>query len=149
MTIPFFHWFFKLRKQRKQLIILRDKEGHQLTIKHIEIIQKIFSTITLDLGSQPPLNNHQFNFDNNSISTSPFKVSRTKDEQILIIYKNIRQIQQQLNYTNQSFQHLHQQTTKIFSIFVFFYPGKEDERNIKINFFFKLFLNFIIIIILY
>ena len=92
MTIPFFHWFFKLRKQRKQLITLRDKEGHQLTIKHIEIIQKIFSTITLDLGSQPPLNNHQFNFDNNSISTSPFKVSRTKDEQILIIYKDIRQV---------------------------------------------------------
>ena len=113
MTIPFFHWFFKLRKQRKQLIILRDKEGHQLTIKHIEIIQKIFSTITLDLGSQPPLNNHQFNFDNNSISTSPFKVSRTKDEQILIIYKNIRQIQQQLNYTNHSLQHVNQQTTKI------------------------------------
>ena len=34
MTIPFFYWFFKLRKQRKQLITLRNEEGHQLAIKH-------------------------------------------------------------------------------------------------------------------
>ena len=33
-TIPFFYWFFKLRKQRKQLITLRNEEGHQLEIKH-------------------------------------------------------------------------------------------------------------------
>ena len=59
MIIPFFHWFFKLRKQ---LITLRDKEGHQLTIKHIEIVQKRISIITLELGFQPPLNNHQFNY---------------------------------------------------------------------------------------
>ena len=34
MTIHFFYWFFKLRKQRKQLITLRNEEGHQLAIKH-------------------------------------------------------------------------------------------------------------------
>ena len=28
MTIPFFYWFFKLKKQRKQLITLRNEEGH-------------------------------------------------------------------------------------------------------------------------
>ena len=62
MDIPFFHWFFK---QRKQLITLRDEEGRQLTIKHIKSVQKIISIITSELGSRPPLNNHQFNFDNN------------------------------------------------------------------------------------
>ena len=51
MNIRFFHWFFKLRKQRKQLITLRDKEGHQLAIKHVEIVQKRISTITSELGS--------------------------------------------------------------------------------------------------
>ena len=59
-----------------------------------------FLTITLELGSQPLLNNHQFNFDNNSIFALPFKISRTKYEQSLIIYKDIRRVQQQLNYTN-------------------------------------------------
>ena len=34
MTIPFLYWFFKLRKQRKQLITLRNEEGHQLVIKY-------------------------------------------------------------------------------------------------------------------
>ena len=93
ITIPFFYWFFKLKKQRKQIITLRDKEGHQLAIKHSENIQKRILTITSELGSQPPLNNHQFNFDNNSISASPFKIPRTKDEQSLIIYKDIKQVQ--------------------------------------------------------
>ena len=110
MDIPFFHWFFK---QRKQLITLRNEEGYQLAIKHSKNIQKRISMITLELGSQPPLNNHQFNFHNNSISTSPFKIPRTKDEQSPIIYKDIRQVQQQLNYTNHSLQHLSQQTTTI------------------------------------
>ena len=55
MNIPFFHWFFKLRKQRKQLITLRDKEGHQLAIKHTEMNQKRISTITSKVSSQPPL----------------------------------------------------------------------------------------------
>ena len=64
----FFYWFFKLKKQRKQIVTLRDKEGHQLAIKHSKNIQKTILTITSELGSQPPLNNHQFNFDNNSIS---------------------------------------------------------------------------------
>ena len=91
MTIPFFYWFFLLRKQIKQIITLRNEEGHQLAIKHTENVQRI-STITS--GSQPPLNDHQFNFDNNSISTSPFKIPRTKDEQSLVIYKDIRQVQQ-------------------------------------------------------
>ena len=99
MTIPFFYWFFKLRKQ---LITLRNEEGHQLAIKHSENIQKIILTITSELSSQPPLNSHQFNFDNNSISASPFKISRTKDEQSPIIYKDIKQGQQQLNYINYS-----------------------------------------------
>ena len=72
-----------------------------------------FLTITLELGSQPLLNNHQFNFDNNSIFASIFKIPRTKDEQSPTIYKDIRQVQQQLNYTNHSLQHLTQQTTKI------------------------------------
>ena len=94
MIIPFFYWFFKLRKQRKQLITLRNEEGHQLAIKHSENIQKRISTITSELGSQPPLNNHQFNFDNNSISAPPFKIPRTKYEQSPIIYKDIRQVQQ-------------------------------------------------------
>ena len=53
MAIPFFYWFFKLRKQRKQLITLRNEEGHQLAIKHSENIQKRISTITSELGSQP------------------------------------------------------------------------------------------------
>ena len=133
MTISFFYWFFKLRKQIKQLITLRDNEEHQLALKHTKIIQKRISTITLELGSQPSLNNHQFNFDNNSISVSSFKIPRTKDEQSPIIYKDIRQVQQQLNYTNHSFQHLAQQTTKNFSIFVFFCPKREDRRNIKMS----------------
>ena len=34
ITIPFFYWFFKFKKQRKQITTLRDKEGHQLAIKH-------------------------------------------------------------------------------------------------------------------
>ena len=123
--------FSNLEKKKQQLITLRDKEWHQLAIKHTEIVQKRISTITSKLGSQPPLNNHQFNFDNNSIFASPFKISRTKDERSLIIYKDIRQVQQQLNnlfnlrtqkniniqkqlnYTNHSLQHLNQQTTKI------------------------------------
>ena len=102
MTIPFLYWFFKLRKQRKKLITLRNEKGHQLAIKHSENIQKIILTITSELSSQPPLNSHQFNFDNNSISASPFKISRTKDEQSPIICKDIRQVQQQLNFTNHS-----------------------------------------------
>ena len=118
MTIPFFYWFFLLRKQIKQIITLRNEERHQLAIKHSENVQKRILTITLELGSQPPLNNHQFNFDNNSIFVSPFKILRTKDEQSPIIYKDIRQVQQQLNYTNHSLQHLNQQTTK-FSQFLF------------------------------
>ena len=109
----FFYRFFILKKQRKQLITLRNKEGHRLAIKHSKNIQKRILTITLELDSQLPLNNHQFNFDNNSISVSPFKIPRTKDEQSPIIYKDIRQVQQQLNYTNHSLQHLTQQTTKI------------------------------------
>ena len=80
MKIPFFYWFFLLRKQIKQIITLRNEERHQLTIKHSENVQKRILTITLELGSQPPLNNHQFNFDNNSISVSPFKIPRSKDE---------------------------------------------------------------------
>ena len=87
MTIHFFYWFFLLIKQRKQIITLRNEDGHQLAIKHTKNVQRI-STIT----SQPPLNNHQFNFDNNSISASPFKIPRTKDEQSFIIYKDIRQV---------------------------------------------------------
>ena len=105
MTIHFFHWFFKLRKKRKQLITLRDEEGHKLALKHIEMIQKRISIRTSELGSQPPPNNHQFNFDNNSITASPFKILRTKDEQSPIIYKDIRQVQQQLNYTNHFLQY--------------------------------------------
>ena len=46
MTIPFFYWFFLLRKQRKQIITSRNEERHQLAIKHIENVQKIISTIT-------------------------------------------------------------------------------------------------------
>ena len=80
MTIPFFYWFFLLRKQIKQITTLRDKEGHQLAIKHSKNVQKRILTITSELGSQPPLNNHQFNFDNNSIFASPIKIPRTKDE---------------------------------------------------------------------
>ena len=34
VTIHFFCWFFKLRKQRKQSITLRNEEGHQLAINH-------------------------------------------------------------------------------------------------------------------
>ena len=36
MTIPFFYQFFL--KLRKQIITLRNEEGHQLTIKHSENI---------------------------------------------------------------------------------------------------------------
>ena len=36
MTIPFFYWFFLLRKQWKQIITLRNEERHQLAIKHSE-----------------------------------------------------------------------------------------------------------------
>ena len=46
MIFFFFHWFFKHRKQRKKLIILRDKEGHQLAIKHTKVIRKRISTTT-------------------------------------------------------------------------------------------------------
>ena len=46
ITIPFFYWFFKLKKQRKQLMTLRNEEGHQLAIKHSENIQKRILTIT-------------------------------------------------------------------------------------------------------
>ena len=60
ITIHFFYWFFKLKKQRKQIITLRYKEGHQLVIKHSKHIQKRILIITSELGSQPPLNNHQF-----------------------------------------------------------------------------------------
>ena len=130
ITIPFFYWFFKLKKQRKQIITLRDK-GHQLAIKHSEHVQKRILTITSELGSQPPLNNHQFNFDNNSISASPFKIPRTKDEQSPIIYKDIRQVQQQLNYTNHSLQHLSQQTIKISNfLFSSALGGKIGETEI-------------------
>ena len=124
VTIHFFCWFFKHRKQRKQLITLRNEKWHQLAIKHSKDVQKRISTITSELGSQPPLNNHQFNFDNNSIYASPFKIPRTKNEQSLIIYKDIRQVQQQLNCTNHSLQHLTQQTTKIsqFLNFCFLLP---------------------------
>ena len=79
MIILFFHWFFKLRKKGKQYLTFRDEEGHQLALKHTKIIQKRISTITSKLSSQSPLTNHQFNFDNNSIIVSPFKISRTKD----------------------------------------------------------------------
>ena len=54
--------FSNLENKENKLITLRDKEGHQLTIKHIEIVQKRISIITLELGFQPPLNNHQFNY---------------------------------------------------------------------------------------
>ena len=70
------------------------------------------------LGSQPHLNNHQFNFDNNLQSLI---IPRTKNEQSLIIYKDIRQVQQQLNCTNHSLQHLTQQTTKFLN-FCFLLP---------------------------
>ena len=46
MTIPFFYWFFLLRKQIKQIITLRNEEGHQLAIKHSENVQKRILTIT-------------------------------------------------------------------------------------------------------
>ena len=143
--LPFFHWFFKLPKKWKQLITLTEEEGHQLAWKHTEIIQKRISMITLELGSQLSLNNHQFNFDNNSITILPFKIPRTKNKQCPIIYKDVKQVQQQLNCTNHSLQHLNQQTITI-SQYLFSF-GKEEMRNIKINFFFNLFLNFIIIII--
>ena len=42
MKIHFFHWFFLLRKQRKQIISLRNEEGHQLAIKHSESVQDFF-----------------------------------------------------------------------------------------------------------
>ena len=45
-TIPFSYWFFLLRKQRKQIITLRNEEGHQLAIKHSENVQKSILTIT-------------------------------------------------------------------------------------------------------
>ena len=109
----------------KQIITLGDKEGHQLAIKHSEHVQKRILIITSELGSQPPLHNHQFNFDNNSISASPFKIPRTKDEQSPIIYKDIRQVQQQLNYTNHSLQHLSQQTTKISKFLFSSAPGRK------------------------
>ena len=131
MTIPVFYWFFLLKKQRKQLITLRNKEGHRLAIKHSKNIQKRILTITLELGSQLPLNNHQFNFDNNSIYVSPFKIPRTKDKQRPIIFKDIRQIQQ-LNYTNRSLQHLNQQTTKISQFLFFFLMNlSKGVRNIE------------------
>ena len=113
MVIPFFPLIFQTQKTKKTSITLKCEKEHQLALKHTKIIQKRISTITLELGSQPSLNNHQFNFDNNSISVSSFKIPRTKDEQSPIIYKDIRQVQQQLNYTNNSLQHLNQQTIKI------------------------------------
>ena len=127
MKIHFFHWFFLLRKQ---IITLRNEEGHQLGIKHLENIQKRILIITSKLGSNPPLNNHQFTFDNNLISVSPFKIPRTNDEQSPVIYKDIRQVQQQLNYKNHSSQHLTQQTTKI-SQFLFSSAlgGKIEETS--------------------
>ena len=97
--------FSNLENKENKRITLRDKVGYQLAIKHAKIVQKRISIITLELGSQPPLNNHQFNFDNNSIFASIFKIPRTKDEQSPTIYKDIRQVQQ-LNYTNHSLQHL-------------------------------------------
>ena len=62
----------------KQIITLGDKEGHQLAIKHSEHVPKRILTITSELGSQPPLNNHQFNFDNNSILHHPSKFQEPK-----------------------------------------------------------------------
>ena len=94
-----------------------------MAIKHSENVQKRILTITSELGSQPPLNNHQFNFDNNLISASPFKIPITKYEQSPIIYKDIRQVQQQLNYTNHSLQHLSQQITKISKFLFSSTPG--------------------------
>ena len=91
-----------------------------------------------ELGSQPPLNNHQFNFDNNSISVSPFKISRTKDEHSLIIYKNIRQVQQQLNYTNHSLQNLTQQITKISQFLFSSAPRRKIGETSKSTFSSKL-----------
>ena len=46
MRIPFFYWFFLLKKQRKQIITLRNEEGRQLVIKHSKNIQKRISTTT-------------------------------------------------------------------------------------------------------
>ena len=69
--------------------------------------KKNFNNNLRILGSKPHLNNHQFNFDNNL--------------QSLIIYKDIRQVQQQLNCTNHSLQHLTQQTTKFLN-FCFLLP---------------------------
>ena len=46
MTIPFFYWFFLLRKQIKQIITLRNEEGRQLAIKHSENVRKRILTIT-------------------------------------------------------------------------------------------------------
>ena len=51
MTIHFLYWFFLFRKQRKQIIILRNEKRHQLAIKHTENVKKKFSTITSELGS--------------------------------------------------------------------------------------------------
>ena len=42
MIILVFYWFFLLRKQRKQIISLRNEEGHQLAIKHSENVQIFF-----------------------------------------------------------------------------------------------------------
>ena len=78
ITFPFFYWFFKLKKQRKQIITLRDKKGHQLTIKHSENIQKRILTTTSELGSQPPLNNHRFNFDKIQFLHHPSKFQEPK-----------------------------------------------------------------------
>ena len=44
MTIPFFLLVFL--KLRKQIITLRNEEGHQLAIKHSENVQKRILTIT-------------------------------------------------------------------------------------------------------
>ena len=104
---------------------MTDEEGHQLALKHTEIIQKRISMTTSALGSQSSLNNHQFNFDNNSITILPFKIPRTKDKQCPIIYKDVKQVQQQLNYTNHSLQHLNQQTTIISQILFSFVLGRK------------------------
>ena len=126
--------FSNLENKENKRITLRDKVGYQLAIKHAKIVQKRISIITLELGSQPPLNNHQFNFDNNSIFASIFKISRTKDEQIPTIYKDIRQVQQQLNYTNHCLQHLNQQTTKNFQFLFSFVPGWKISETSKSTF---------------
>ena len=132
--LHFFHWFFKHQKKWKQLITLTDEEGHQLALKHTEIIQKRISMITSALGSQSSLNNHQFNFDNNSITILPFKIPRTKDKQCPIIYKYVKQVQQQLNYTNYSLQHLNQQTTIISQFLFSFVLGRKKWETSKSTF---------------